>query len=593
MNKMKKAAFFLLLFILGISVIAQVIPENRRVDWSVAGIKTDIPDPGTIVNVLNYGGSNNGTTDNKDAVVDAINSLNGDAGVIYFPAGVYMFNSGFSLAENVILRGDGPKESLLMFLFSEGQNAISVSGSSTGNNVDIVSGNEMGSTQITVSNSSSFSAGDYAEITQNNGSWDTNPADWAVRVVGQIVKITGVLGNVISIENPLRLDYDLSLSLTMRKIVPIKNAGIENLGLETVLDAGVAGHNITFNYAAECWVKNIESNKSVGSHIYIGRSTNIEVSDSYIYEAFTFTGVGTRGYGVTLSHQTGECLIENNIFRYLRHAMMVKAGANGNVFAYNYSIDPNRSENPSDLGGDISLHGHYPFSNLFEGNIVQNIFPDNYWGPNGPYNTIFRNRAELYGIIMDTDSVDASNSTSRQNFVGNEISNMFLFMGLYVLTGDDHFTYANNVRGAINPPGTEDLNDNSYYLSAEPAFWDINDNWPSIGLPNTLNSGTIPAKERYINMISGIDRNVVLLEAIKVYPNPVIDDRIILNIGENKFRNIDLRIYNNRGVEVYRKSYQNILNNDIIIEEDFKAGIYYISVYTNNLLFASRKLIVI
>jgi hypothetical protein len=55
------------------------------------------------------------------------------------------------------------------------------------------------------------------------------------------------------------------------------------------------------------------------------------------------------------------------------------------------------------------LHGNYPFANLFEGNINQNTVIDNSHGKNGPYNTFFRNRSELWGVVMNnspaTDSV--------------------------------------------------------------------------------------------------------------------------------------------------------------------------------------------
>jgi len=160
------------------------------------------------------------------------------------------------------------------------------------------------------------------------------------------------------------------------------------------------GYNIYFDYAVNSRVSGVESDSSSGSHVYISRSAQIKVEGSYFHNAFAYDGVSTHGYGVTLAHHSSGSLIVNNIFVYLRHAMMVKTGANGNVFAYNYSRDPFRSEAISDFSGDISLHGHYPFANLFEGNIIQNIIIDHYWGPSGPRNTFFRNRAELWGIIM-------------------------------------------------------------------------------------------------------------------------------------------------------------------------------------------------
>ena len=48
------------------------------------------------------------------------------------------------------------------------------------------------------------------------------------------------------------------------------------------------------------------------------------------------------------------------------------------------------------------MHGHYPFRNLFEGNIVQEIDITDYWGPAGPGNVLLRNIVEREGIeIMD------------------------------------------------------------------------------------------------------------------------------------------------------------------------------------------------
>ena len=60
---------------------------------------------------------------------------------------------------------------------------------------------------------------------------------------------------------------------------------------------------------------------------------------------------------------------------------------------------------PSDAAGDLVLHGNYPYANLFEGNILQNLVVDDSHGLNGPYNTFFRNRADNYGIVMSNASV--------------------------------------------------------------------------------------------------------------------------------------------------------------------------------------------
>jgi hypothetical protein len=157
-----------------------------------------------------------------------------------------------------------------------------------------------------------------------------------------------------------------------------------------------------------------------------------------------------------------------------------------------------RSEFFNTYGGDISLHGHYAFANLFEGNIVQNIIIDHAWGPSGPYNTFFRNRAENYGIIFTNGDPTFTDS---QHIIGNDViyNGLFFVGGPYDITGTGHIEHGNNIDGTIEPPGTDTLTDTSYYLTAEPQFWNIDDTWPSLGIPNLLGAGTNPARERYLD----------------------------------------------------------------------------------------------
>jgi|GEM_PF-361000 len=477
---------------------SQVIPESQRVDWSQCGFIGDIPNPVNIVDVTTFGAVGDGVTNNYTPILNAINSLGGHLGVIYFPAGTFLVTTqGFLLPDSVILRGSGYTTTNIKFNFS-GANAmcLAIHGTVPTAYVSILSGFTKGSTRITVSDASGFSPGNWVEIREDNGSWDTNPAAWAEHAVGQVVMVTGKSGDTLFLERPLRINYDASLFPEIGKFTPRKYVGIESMTIEKADDATTGGPTkINFELAVNCWIRGIESNKSVGSHIYIRRCSNIEITGSYFHHAFTYTGSSNRGYGITLANHASDCLIANNIFKHLRHAMMTKVGANANVFAYNYSLDVYRSEYPNNYGGDISLHGHYSYANLFEGNIVQNIIIDHEWGPSGPYNTFFRNRAESFGIIMTTNSV----TSDYQNFVGNEVTNTGPFMGLYTLTGTGHFQFGNNIKGTITPGGTNNLPDSSYYLQDKPDFWSVNYLWPSIGIPNTLNSGTVQAKMRYSN----------------------------------------------------------------------------------------------
>lgn len=489
-----KQVCLLFIFCFTPTLSAQVIPLNRQVNWSQAGLDYPLPNPQLLANVIDFGATGNGSNNDSPAVAAAIASLGGNAGVVYFPVGNYRLTATISLPAGVVLRGESAQNSRLLFdQSSSGANGINIGGSASGSFVAVTAGYTKESSSITVSDAGNFTIGGYAELVQdNNPVWDTNPASWASESKGQMVKISGIEGNILQLAYPLRIDYDAGFSPRIRPINMAKNAGIECLYLERLADSNTgAGYNISFNFAANCWVKGVHSNKSVGAHISITASTDVEVTGCYLHHAFTYDGSGTRGYGVMLNHHSGQCLVADNVFEHLRHAMSVKEGANGNVLAYNYAFDGYRSEIPYNFAADISLHGHYAYANLLEGNICELFWIDDYWGPSGPYNTVFRNRFTTYGIYM------TSSGSNMQHFVGNEVTSTTFLQGFYNIVGSNHIQHGNNIKGTITPSGTGTLPDASYYLTQAPDFWNIAGSWPSIGIPNALNSGTIPAKVRF------------------------------------------------------------------------------------------------
>jgi hypothetical protein len=409
--------FTFLLLISFFMVHSQTIPTDRKIDWSVSGLinlpKTKMAE----VSIDGFGAKADGVSDDSQAIQKVLNSLKSSGGVIRLNAGKYLLAKGISIPSNVTLRGKSASETHLIF---NSGNAIvdfvNFKGRAPKTFISLQKGPEKGENVLQVTNTTDFKAGDWLGLRQKNGSWDVNPRDWAQYAVGQMVEIVKISENQIHLKNPIRISYDLSLQPEVGKFTPTQNAGIEHLSMERMSQPGNGlNFNVYFQFAVNCWVKNVEGKRSAGSHVQIEQSSNIKVSGSYFHDAFDYSGRGTKGYGVILSVHSGECLVENNIFQNLRHSMMLKQGANGNVIAYNYSTQPKRSEFISNYSGDISFHGHYPFANLVEGNIVQNIIIDKYWGESGADNTIFRNRAELYGIIFTSPKAG-----SNHNIVANE-----------------------------------------------------------------------------------------------------------------------------------------------------------------------------
>ncbi|NNC96419.1 MAG: hypothetical protein HKN92_12745 [Chitinophagales bacterium] len=487
MKRVGIVGFLLLLYLLSFS---QLIPPNRLADWNAAGLSQNPPSVDSIVNVVSdLGLSDDGSGDVSVLFETALGNATTQT-LFYFPPGAYLFQSTVNVPSNVIIKGAGADSTT--FIFDLGGNSghcFQLAGSQTSTFADVQSGLTKGAVKIVSTAASAFSSGDYLELKQSNGSWDSNPAAWATDVVGQITAVDAVIGDTIYLDQKLRIDYDTALNPQIRRLELVEFSGFECFSIERSDQAPGTSHNFLFSKAANCWMKGIESRKSNGSHVMITSSTNIEVRDSYFRRAFEYNGASTHGYGVTIAHHAGLCLVENNIFKFLRHAMMVKEGANGNVFAYNYSREPNRSELISDFSGDISVHGHYPYANLFEGNIVQNIIIDHYWGPGGPNNTFLRNATELYGLLMTSGSPN----TEAQHFVSNDVHGF----GFYSVTGNDNIEAANRWQDSIQPYSDTILR--SYYLNEKPVFWNIPIAWPSIGEGRNFDKYTNPAKERYFS----------------------------------------------------------------------------------------------
>ncbi len=267
----------------------------------------------------------------------------------------------------------------------------------------------------------------------------------------------------------------------------MSGVGFENFALDNGL--GSAGRfNFDFSRAVNCWIKNVHSLMAVRSHAAVSGSANIEIRDSYFNDAYRHDG-GGHGYGAQVLDTATHCLIENNVFRNLRHAMIWKEGANGNVYACNYSTGSNQEG--STVAKDISGHGHYAFANLIEGNIAQFIHASDYWGSIGSNNTFLRNRTTEERILIEDGTKD-------QNIIGNELVSSTSPFVVVDGTSTGAFVHGNSEGGTLQwrdvDPQTVVA---SYFHSITPSFWNISSPWPSMGPEYAAGSHTIPAKQRW------------------------------------------------------------------------------------------------
>ncbi|MDP6379952.1 MAG: right-handed parallel beta-helix repeat-containing protein, partial [Phycisphaerae bacterium] len=383
----------------------------------------------------------------------------------------------------VVLRGRGPDKTHLVFNSPNTiwYGAIRMSGSKSKRTVRVLGGSERGSRKLTVESTEGLKKGQTILISRDNipAVMYTKPqwkASWDVRAVGQILRITAISGKTIEIDTPLRLAYPKSLNPGFQILQPIERAGIEDLHIKR-LDKS-EDDMIGINKALNCWIRNVESESCMKSHVLIFFGRFLTIEGSYFHHAYNYSG--GHGYGVDVNKHTTDCLITNNIFHDLRHSMSVCLGANGNVFSYNYSF--------KNTLNDVCIHGHYSYMNLFEGNIVELVKYADWWGPTGPLTTCFRNRVATEIVLYD--------HSHRATIVGNTIQRQIDTDS----TSKDTFAEGNLIRSKMvwQKVAAGSRIPASLYLKAKPAFWG-NRPWPGIGADVDAKGARmrLPAEDRY------------------------------------------------------------------------------------------------
>lgn len=474
-------------------------PPERTIDWSRAGVENGIPEVPVVVRLSDYHPAADGRTDDADAFNRAIRDAR-PPGAVLVPPGTYLLGSQIRLKSGIVLRGSGPETTHLVFDAPDNRwgGVLHLRGN-LGEPLPLPQGAAAGSRTIELGGAPALAAGDEIAVSQENDpaqmytkrEWNQ---DWAQRAAGQIVRVVSVAGGVISLDVPLRLDYTASLKPHVQRVEPIENAGIESL--HVLRRDGAEDCIADIRQARNCWIRNCFFENCTRSHVHVMASRFLTVRDSFLHHATNYGG-GGHGYGVELGRWTSDCLVTNNAFWHLRHAMLVHVGANGNVFSYNYSC-----ESVSESGylmPDISVHGHYSHANLFEGNAVHLIFIADYWGPAGPLTTAFRNRVcDVYrwGAPM---AILVRDRSHRTNVVGNALAR-----GAVSIADDveDALVEGNSVQGKAEwrnvPPET--TLPASLYLRAKPDFWNECP-WPPFG-PDVApaKDAVIPAQERFVRL---------------------------------------------------------------------------------------------
>jgi hypothetical protein len=495
------------------------------VEWELAGVRDSIPTYGIRYNFKDFLLEVGGDADRAYKLF--LDTWDRAPATLFFDPDSFYFFQPLVVPSLLVIQGAGSSQTCLVFDFAGASNAaIQFRGTLSATNAIPEVGWYRGDQHITMQEALDSSAWYFLDFDDSS----LITSSWASRTSGALYYLSSFgESRSVTTHTPLRIGVDTALSPRFRLVHPVENSGIECLSIIRKDATIQQSSTILMDLAVNCWVLGVVSSLSNFAHIDIRRSTHLTIRGNYLQDAHAFGG-GGQGYGVVLQYGTSLCEVSNTILRRLRHAVLLQAGANGNVIAYNYSIEPfwNQSGLPSNSAGDMVCHGNYPYLNLFEGNVCQNIVVDASHGRNGPHNYFLRNRADTYGIFMSPGS-----GTDSTHFIGNEVTNQVFLQGLYSLIGSGNIEYGNRVRGTIRPANTTLDFPKSLYLSDQPpTFWQ-DGSWPRIGINNPSISNRLPARD---NFDSGIFTDCTKnhsgtlavypfqfkkeLPILKIFPNP-------------------------------------------------------------------------
>jgi hypothetical protein len=545
-----------ILYFLPVSVFAStdLIPADRQIDWTKAGIPGGIPHRTTICTTLTTAAYGNGTTDATSAIQTALNdcSQNHPDQVVYLQAGTYLISSTIQLRSQVVLRGAGPGQTTIKFNSANPGDIVMMSRLVLDFNhpdatYPITVANKDAQV-ITLTSTTGIAVGDILLINQqndgtlvdsvgSNGLCNFCGGSGGTRSLGQFVEVTAVNGTQVSINLPLHWTYNPTLN-PLASHFPgrymIRWAGLEDLTLTQ--DSAIAFHEVEMDFTQYSWMKNVEIKNSYSKLLFLYESLQNEIRDCYFHDTVSTVGLGS-GYGIEVGYNASNNLIVNNIFKSLAGGLSL-VNASGNVAAYNYFDDLDFYDPTWMFGGPVLSHGAHSKMNLWEGNIGYKALADFVWGSSS-HNTVFRSQYKGY---KDTTAIQANNAVelgAKQlyyNFIGNvlgtpniPIPNMtYRYEVNYGDLDDPYdvyhdiviwhlgiayagFTGDPNVKPTLLRHGNHDYITNStiwdpkisnhnlpasLYLSSKPSWWCQETPWPPIG-PDVTGGTEDPAGHVY------------------------------------------------------------------------------------------------
>jgi Pectate lyase superfamily protein len=279
------------------------------------------------INVMNYGATGNGTTDDTAAINSAISALrSGDT--LSFPCGTYLTKSQLTInTSNVTV--DGGSCAIIRNTSSGTIMVIGASGSSMPNVGPTVplstTANELDTSFTTVSTLDA-TPGDYVALLQGGKDSSTGSGDTDCDVSGcrgEVLKVASVSGNTIMVTTSLHDTYNPSVNAaTARKILsPLTGVTVKNITFD---GSGSNVSGFVLAGVAESTVSGVTSSNVEASAILSRGAFNMAWSN------ITVTGAGSARCGDAVSFEYQGNLSVNGISISNENPGATSAGCLGN-----------------------------------------------------------------------------------------------------------------------------------------------------------------------------------------------------------------------------------------------------------------------
>ena len=463
----------------GAAALGSIIPDERLMDWTVAGVPGGIPHSTSICATVVDGAK----------LQAAINGCP-PGGVVYVPTGVYQLGSGLINANHsgIVVRGDGPGKTVFQAgATSTAFNFGNADWPPPAATIPVTAGASKNSPTITVDSTAAtashaaFQVGGFIRIEAGvNPPWVHNIGVSSYDLgFSMTFRVTSLTPDTVTFEPPLQFDFSpYSPRVALLSILPVTGVGLEDFTIDL---QGTGSYGIQYAQMWGSWIQNVEIKNTAAHVLALYAVLNSEIRHCYFHDTIN---AGPNTEGLDFYRDSDWNLIEDNIV-YKAGGIDIgdwEGGDAGNVIAYNFAYGT-ASGDATVAGYDIDVnHASNSIFNLLEGNIAGGVIADGYFGSTS-HDTLIRNW------------LTATHPTAANNLAAIKLKH---FADYFNAIGNILGTWAFPTSGSI---GSNGFAYGGFYDAPQSASYD--DGWSTgvqvifeMGFPNMGNtgySGTIAA----------------------------------------------------------------------------------------------------